>query len=197
MMMKKISAVLLILAISGWMSYVLARDMPRTNQPGVNFSLLQERAGVLHAETQQTLRPECAPVAERARQQAEEIVPGRTWTWALDAERSLQQLDRLRQDLIAVRHCEAAFEATLAATQLAMYATQVRAMTQLTQHLERDVQSLDDELRKGHPRRWHVARDAQDMQKEIQHWKTLHETVWSGSLRAKAGSEPKAEIHLQ
>jgi hypothetical protein len=47
-------------------------------------------------------------------------------------------------------------------------------------YLERDVGSLEDELRKGYPKRWHVAHDVLDMQKEIQRWRRLHETLWHG-----------------
>lgn len=182
MMMGTMSTVLLLLAFAA-MRADPARNYLATKQPLLTLFLAQSST-VQPTETQQTIHPKCDSVAERANQQAEEMVPGRIWTWALDAERSLQQLDKLRQDLTALRECEATFEASLSASQPAPNATAIRAMAQLSQHLERDVQSLDDELRKGHPRRWHVAHDAQDMQKEIQSWRRLHETVWAG-LQAK------------
>lgn len=121
------------------------------------------------SEPQQSLHTKCVDAVERAERQAAEMVPGRTWTWALDAERSLQQLSELRLGLTALRECETAIEGSLTPDQISKHQTQFRAMNQLSQHLERDAQSLDDELRKGHPRRWHVANDALDMQKEIQH----------------------------
>ena len=178
MTMGEISTVLMLLASIGLVS-VPARGVATRNEPLQSVFLLQTSTAVQASETPETLHLKCARAAEHANQQAEEMVPGRTWTWALDAERSLQQLDGLRGDLTALRECEAAFEASLSASQLASYATEIRAMRQLSQHLDRDAQSLDDELRKGHPRRWHVAHDAQDMQREISHWRRLNETVWA------------------
>jgi hypothetical protein len=183
MTMGEISTVLMLLASIGLASGP-ARDVEARNDALQDVFLLQTSTAVQASETPETLHGKCARAAEQTNRQAEEMVPGRTWTWALDAERSLQQLDGLRGDLTALRECEAAFEADLARNQLATYAAEIRAMHQLSQHLERDVQNLDDELRKGHPRRWHVAHDAEDMHKEIQRWQRLHETVWAG-LRAK------------
>lgn len=185
MTMGEISTVLVLLASVGRTSGS-AKDVEARNDRLLSVFLLQTSTVIQPSETPETLHAKCTRAAERASEQAREMVPGRTWTWAwaLDAERSLQQLEGLRGNLTALRECEAAFEASLAAAQLATYATEIRAMHQLSQHLEHDVQSLDDELRKGHPRRWHVAHDAHDMQKEIQRWRRLHETVWA-RLQAK------------
>lgn len=151
---------------------------------GIAITLLllaQSGASLRASETQEDVHAKCLRAEELAERQAGEMIPGRTWTWALDADRSLQQLDELRQDLVALKECETTFERSLRPSQLAKSRAQIRAMNELSQHLERDVGSLEDELRKGHPRRWHVAHDAVDMQKEIQRWRRLHEALWAGA----------------
>src|SRR5271157_2951976 len=67
------------------------------------------------------------------------MVPGRTWTWRLDANQSLQQLGDLRRDLSALKESEAAFEASLTSEQLSEFQAQVHRMNQLSRHLEQDV----------------------------------------------------------
>jgi len=128
-------------------------------------------------EEQLEMHEKCLKAGERAERDAAAMVPGRTWTWALDADRSLQQLDELRRDLIALKESEGAFEASLTPEQVSEFQTQVHRMNQLSRHLERDVDTLDNELTKGYPRRWHVANDAMDMQKEIHRWRRLHEQI--------------------
>jgi len=72
---------------------------------------------------------------------------------------------------------QAAFERDLTPEQISKYQNQIGAMNQLSQHLERDAQSLDDELWRGHPRRWHVANDATDMRNEIRRWRELNKQI--------------------
>jgi len=190
MIISEIEIVFILLVPIG----ITGREAVRILDPGresfLNVQLAQNNASVPPSEAQENLHSKCVEAERRAEQQAAEMVPGRTWTWALDAERSLQQLDELRHDLTALRESEAAFEGSLTPDQISKYQTQIRAMNQLSQHLAGDVQSLDDELRKGHPRRWHVADDARDMQKEIQHWRRFHDVVWAGlsKLRERTGT---------
>lgn len=136
-------------------------------------------------EEQSELHEKCVKAEERAERQAGAMVPGRTWTWALDADRSLQQLDELRRDLSALKESEGAFEASLTPEQVSEFQTQVHRMNQLSRHLERDVDSLDNELRKGYPRRWHVANDALDIQKEIHRWRRLHDEIAAKMARSR------------
>jgi hypothetical protein len=141
------------------------------------------RAIANNPDQQLKLHEKCVKAGERAEQQAGAIVPGRSWTWRLDAKQSLEQLSELQRDLSALKESETAFEASLTPQQLSEFQTQVRRIHQLTRHLEHDVESLDNELRQGYPRRWHVAHDALDMQTEIHRWIKLHE-----HLAAKTGA---------
>jgi hypothetical protein len=150
---------------------------------------LQVRESVLvHAGSQtqptkdlQTLHRECREAGEHLRRDVAAMVPGRTWTWQLDAERSRAQLDALRSDLKAFWYAEAAFEASLSAEQKSMLNSQFVVIQELFQHLEGNAESLDTELRKSYPTRWHVANDVSDMQKEINRWRKLHRRI-AGAL---------------
>jgi Skp family chaperone for outer membrane proteins len=102
------------------------------------------------------------------------MVPGRRWTWQLDSEWSRERLDELQRDLIAFRDADVAFEESLSPEQRSKFNSHMTATRELFQHLERDAQNLDDELRKDHPTRWHVANDISDMRKEINRWRKLH-----------------------
>ncbi len=134
------------------------------------------------ADDQQKLSAQCVEAANRVERQAAAMAPGRTWTWALDAEQSRKDLGGFRRDLKAFWDAEAAFEASFSPDQKSKLNSQFTAIYELFQHIDRDAQSLDDELRKGYPRRWHVANDVSDMRKEINRWKKLHQR-----LAAEAG----------
>jgi hypothetical protein len=181
-MKRRIATVVLLLATGSWSS--------------LSGQFAQKGAGVRPTEAEQNLHAKCVEAEEHAERQAADMVPGRTWTWALNAQRSLHQLNELGRGLTALKECEAEFEASLAPSQATKYQPQLHGMAGLSQHLERDVQSLDDELRKGHPRRWHVAHDALDMQKEIQHWRRLHNTVWTGLSKAQEGTAESVRTNL-
>jgi hypothetical protein len=93
----------------------------------------------------------------------------------LDFERSRQQLAQLRTDFTALHDCESKFEASLTAEQKSKVQPELKRLASLWDHLQEDAQSLDLELQKSYPTRWHVARDATDMQKEIRNWRKLHD----------------------
>jgi len=124
-----------------------------------------------------TLHKICMGSGERLQRDVAAMVPGRTWTWQLDSERSCDQLDGLRRDLKAFWDAEAAFEAGLLPEQRAKLDSQFVAIHELFQHLEQDAESLNTELRKGYPTRWHVANDVSDMGREINGWKKLHQRI--------------------
>lgn len=124
-----------------------------------------------------TLHKKCVQAGDRLDRSAAAMVPGRTWTWQLDSERSREHLDELLRDLKAFRDADVAFEASLSPEQRSKFNSHFTATYELFQHLERDAQSLDDELRKGYPTRWHVANDVSDMRKEIHHWRKLHQRL--------------------
>ncbi len=105
------------------------------------------------------------------------MVPGRTWTWRLGFERSRKHLDKLRRDLKAFREADDAFEGSLSPEQKSKFKSHMIATRELFQHLERDAQSLDNELRKGYPTRWRVANAATNMREEIHHWRKLHQRL--------------------
>ena len=126
---------------------------------------------------QEKLHLRSVEASERAERDAAAMVPGRTWTWRLDFEQSRQLLDQLRRDLTALGDSEADFEASLTSEQKSKVQAELKSLQELWQHLESDAQSLDLELREGYPTRWHVARDASDMQKEIRNWRKLHQQV--------------------
>lgn len=128
---------------------------------------------------QKALHKKCVQAGERLEYNAAALVPGRTWTWRLDSEQSRERLDELLRDLKAFWDAEAAFEASLSPGQQSKLNPQFTASHELFQHLERDAQSLNNELRmrKGYPRRWHVANDVSDMQKEISRWRKLHQRI--------------------
>jgi hypothetical protein len=126
---------------------------------------------------QKALHKKCMDAAGRLRRDAAAMVPGRTWTWRLDSERSREHLDGLRRDVKALWDTEAAFEASLSPEQRSKVNSQFTSIQELFQHLERDAQSLDSELQEGYPRRWHVANDVSDMRKEINRWRKLHQRI--------------------
>jgi hypothetical protein len=126
---------------------------------------------------QEALHKKCVEAGERLERGAAAMVPGRTWTWQLDSARSREHLDDLRRDLKAFRDADVAFEENLSPEQRSKFNSHITATRELFQHLECDAQSLDHELRKGYPTRWHVANDVSDMRKEINHWRKLHRRI--------------------
>jgi hypothetical protein len=92
------------------------------------------------------------------------MIPHRTWH--LDFEKSRQQLGQFRHDLTELNEAEIAFEASLNSSQRTKIGPLLNTLRALWKHLEGDAMSLDSELRKGYPTRWHVARDSSDMQAE-------------------------------
>ncbi|MFI5116535.1 MAG: hypothetical protein ACHP8B_07525 [Terriglobales bacterium] len=155
----------------------------------VGTGVLQKPQDKLPAslKEQEELHLRCVQASEVAEGDAAAMVPDRTWTWRLDFEESRRHLDQLRRDFTALRDNEAAFEASLTSEQEANVRSQLKRLHELSQHLESDAQSLDLELRKGYPTRWHVARDVSDMHKEIRNWRKLHQQVASavGADRAR------------
>jgi hypothetical protein len=129
------------------------------------------------SEEQRKLHLRCIEASERAERDSAAMIPGRTWTWRLDFERSRQQLDQLRRDFRSLRDSESEFEERLTLEPTAKVKAQLTQIATLWEHLDRDAQSLDLELRKSYPTRWHVSRDASDMQKEIRSWRKLHDQV--------------------
>ncbi len=128
-------------------------------------------------DEQSDLHLRCVQIGKRADADITEMVPHRVWMWRLNFEKSRQRLDQLRRDLDELRTAEDAFVASLNPEQKSKLRSQLESLQTLWVHLESDAQSLDSELRKGYPTRWHVARDAFDMQKEIRHWNKLHDEV--------------------
>jgi hypothetical protein len=129
------------------------------------------------AEDRAALHRACVKAGERAEAEAAAMIPGRTWTWRPRFERSRRDLTRLRGALAALRDQEARFDATLDPVQRATVESLLESMQALWHHLEADAASLDGELRKGYPTRWHVGRDSSDMAAELRRWKTLHQQV--------------------
>ncbi len=129
------------------------------------------------AESRAALNRQCVEAVNRAARDAEAMVPHRFWTWRLDFERTRRDLAQLRRDLTALQEAEAGFDAALTDTERETLRAQRQSVQQLWSHLESDADSLDAELRKGYPTRWHVARDASDMEKEIHRLKRLHERI--------------------
>jgi hypothetical protein len=126
---------------------------------------------------QKALHKKCAEAGERLEHDVAAMVPGRRWTCQLDSERSRERLDELQRDLTAFREADIAFEESLSPGQRLRFNSHMTATRELFQHLERDARSLDDELRKGYPTRWHVANDVSDMRKEINRWRKLHQRL--------------------
>ena len=142
----------------------------------------------LHApEEQQRLHKRAMEHAERAERDLAAMVPSRSWTWGLNAERHLKHLDGLRRDLAAFQESETSFEKSLTSEQATQFQSQIQSIDDLMRHLEVDAQSLETELRNENPTRWHVAQDVTDMRKEIKHWKKLHQQI------ATAIAAPKPE----
>ena len=112
--------------------------------------------------------------------EAAAMVPGRTWTWQLNAEQSREHLDVLGHALNVLRDNEALFEASLTPEQKTKFASQFQSIHEILQHILGDAQSLDDELQKGYPTRWHVAHDISDLQDEIRRLRKLHEQIARG-----------------
>ncbi len=131
-------------------------------------------------EEPQALHRKCTEAAKRLRYDVLTMEPGRAWRWRLDSERSRQQIVGLRHDLREFWEAEAAFEASLPANQKSKFNPQFVRIHNLFEHLDRDAQSLDTELKKGYPTRWHVDRDVTDMRKEINRWKKEHERIAEG-----------------
>ncbi len=128
-------------------------------------------------DVQKMLHLKCVQASQRAEADAAAMVPGRTWTWRLDFEHSRRELAQLRDDFASLQDCESEFEASLTAEQKSKVQPQLQRLASLWDHLQKDAQSLDLELQKGYPTRWHVARDATDMQRETRKWRQLHDQV--------------------
>jgi hypothetical protein len=105
------------------------------------------------------------------------MVPGRPWTWELNADDSGKRLGQLQNDLGDFWRPEEAFEQSLPMESAEKVQSQLRAIHQLFQHLQADAKSLEKELEKGMPARWHVANDVSDMQKEIRRWRKLNQKL--------------------
>lgn len=118
----------------------------------------------------------CSEAAARLDRTLAAMVPGRTWTWQLDAERRRELLDELQSNLVSLRACEDDFEAKLTEhkSQLEPELTRVR---QLWQQLESDKQSLEVELQEKYPARWHVSQDVSHMQAETRKWRKLQKRM--------------------
>jgi hypothetical protein len=129
------------------------------------------------SEEQTKLHLRCDEASERAERDAGAMIPGRTWTWRLDFERSRQQLHQLQRDFTSLHVSESEFETSLTSEQKSKVKAKLTVLGDLWEHLYKDAQSLDAELRKGYPTRWHVARDAADMQKEIHRWRKTHDQI--------------------
>jgi hypothetical protein len=115
-----------------------------------------------------------------AEREAAAMVPGRAWTWQLRAEESRQHLGAFRRALDALRDNEASFEVSMKESKFASHFQSIR---EILQHVLVDAQSLDDELQKGYPARWHVVRDVSDMQSEIRQLRKVHEQISRGGSR--------------
>lgn len=126
---------------------------------------------------EEAIHKKCVDAEERLEEDIAAMVPGRSWTWQLDAERSRKHLDHLRRKVAALRDCEDEFEAHLNPEQSSKVESELKLSQGLLQRMEGNVQSLDLELRKRYPARWHVAQDVSAMQKEILKWRTLHEHI--------------------
>lgn len=126
---------------------------------------------------QEAIHKRCLEAEERLQEDIAAMVPGRSWTWQSDAERSRKHLHGLQRNVTALRDCEDEFEAYLTAEQRFKVRTELKLVQRLWQRLEGNVQSLDLELQKRYPARWHVAQDVSDMQKEIRKWSKLHEHI--------------------
>ena len=118
---------------------------------------------------------------KRAEREAAAMVPGRAWTWQLRAEQTREDLSVFGQTLDSLRDSEASFEASLTPEQRSKFAPQFQSIRELLLHILGDVESLDDELQKGYPARWHVARDVLDMQAEIRRLRKAHEQIARGN----------------
>jgi hypothetical protein len=126
---------------------------------------------------QSSLHLKCLQVEKRAEDDIGAMIPHRAWTWRLNFEKSRRQLDQLRRDLVKLHDAEAQFEASLDSKQKSKVGPQLESLEALWQHLDSDARSLDSELQTAYPTRWHVARDALDMRKEIRRWNKLHGQV--------------------
>ncbi len=142
----------------------------------MNNSIPQDKSGLSQsAGEQEALHKQCVQAGDLLDRSVTAMVPGRTWTWQLDSSRSRGHLDELLRALQAFRDADVAFEESLSPEQRSNFNSHFTATSELFKHLEQDVQSLDDELRKGFPTRWHVTNDVLDMRKEINHWRKLHQ----------------------
>jgi len=168
-----------VLALGSFISGIPEASGSGVNREAAQIGISQLRRNDVPAdiEEQKKLHVRCIEASERAERDAAAMIPGRTWTWRLDFERSRQQLARLRADFTSLHGCETEFEASLTAEQKAKAKAEIAQLASLRFHLEKDAQSLDTELRKGYPTRWHVARDASDMQNETCRWRKLHDQV--------------------
>jgi hypothetical protein len=123
------------------------------------------------------LHRKCLEAAKRLQHDVFTMEPGRAWRWRLDSEKSRSQLDGLRRNLKAFRQADLAFESSLSSEQKSKFHSHLSSTRALFEHLQRDAESLDTELRNGYPTRWHVAKDVEDMRKEVNRWRRLHQRL--------------------
>lgn len=119
----------------------------------------------------------CVSMEERAWDDIAAMVPGRSWVWQSDVERSRNRLDQLQRSLALLQACEEDFEAQLSTQQQLRAKANLTSIRRLLQELDSDEQSLTVEFRQRYPARWHVAQLVSHMQAEIRKWKALHKQV--------------------
>jgi len=176
--MQCLITILLLTALFVPMQVAISGKDGTVNIPD-SFIISPQSASAHTAKEQKELHKKWVEAEQCTDADAAAMVPGRTWTWELDAQQSLQHLSVLRSDLNILKDDEGAFEASLASVQASEFHDQMVATNELIRHVEQDLASLEDELRKGSPRRWHVARDALDMKKEIHKLKKLYGQIAS------------------
>ena len=132
------------------------------------------------SEQLHALHEKCLAAGERLQGDVDLMVPNRTWMWRTDAARSRQHLAELQRHLKDFWDAEAAFEAGLSPAQRSKFHWQFAYLHQLFRHLQGDAQSLDTELQRSYPTRWHVAHDVTDMGREINRWKKMHRQIAAG-----------------
>lgn len=148
------SAILFALAGTFTLTQTVARAIPMHGGAQAHKSALAASGSPPQATQElQALHTKCLKAGKRVQRDVLTMEPGRAWRWRLDSERSRKQLGGLRQDLKDSWDAEAALEASLPATKRSRLNSQFVLIHKLFEHLERDAQSLDTELKKGYPTR--------------------------------------------
>jgi hypothetical protein len=114
---------------------------------------------------------------KHAENQVLAAMPGRSWRWLEDSGRTRQDLGKFKLALDALKERQTAFEATLTPGERSRFGSGLRRIHGLSQDIPRDFQSLQDELRKGYPTRWHVEADTWHMYKELIRWEKLDQGI--------------------